>query len=97
MPDSQEDRDGDRARIDQLFLDIFETDRRGAEVFEVLYKLFASRARVHTSGGIDAVLKTYQDSAHREVIEYIVTRCNRARGVVDDSDSGPGIVDTRTL
>lgn len=73
----------DRARVDGLFHDIFEVDRRGAEVFEVLYRKFAAHAKVHTDGGIDAVLKTYQDSAHREVIEYIVTRCNRARGVPD--------------
>lgn len=76
-------------RIDQLFLDIFETDRRGAEVFEILYRRFAGSAKVHTEGGIDAVLKTYRSAAHREVIEFIVTRCNRARGVRDDSPAGP--------
>lgn len=70
-------------RIDQLFHDIFEVDRRGVEVFEDLYRRFASKAKVHTAGGIDAVLKTYQDAAHREVIEYIVTRVNRANGVND--------------
>lgn len=76
--------DTERDRIDQLFLDIFETDRRGAEVFEILYARFAGSAKVHTEGGIDAVLKTYRGAAHREVIEFIVTRCNRARGVRDD-------------
>jgi hypothetical protein len=79
-PDDNTERD----RIDRLFIDIFEADRRGAEIFEILYARFAGSAKVHTDGGIDAVLKTYQASAHREVIEYIVKRCNRARGVVDE-------------
>lgn len=73
----------ERTRIDALYRDIFETDKRGAEIFEDLYRRFASKAKVHTAGGIDAVLKTYQDAAHREVIEYIVTRVNRANGVND--------------
>jgi len=73
----------ERMRIDARYRDIFETDKRGAEIFEDLYRRFASKAKVHTAGGIDAVLKTYQDAAHREVIEYIVTRVNRANGVND--------------
>lgn len=76
-------------RIDALYHDIFEVDARGVVIFEDLYRRFASKARVHTNGGIDAVLKTYQDAAHREVIEYIVTRCNRANGV-NDSTNPPG-------
>jgi hypothetical protein len=97
MTPGEEPPDAERARIDGLFHDIFEIDRRGAEVFEVLYRRFASKARVHTEGGIDAVLKTYRDSAHREVIEFIVMRCNRARGVVDDQQQEPKPTDTRTL
>lgn len=81
--------DKERQRIDALFRDIFEVDVRGAAIFEDLYRRFASKAKVHTNGGIDAVLKTYQDAAHREVIEYIVTRCNRANGV-NDSPNPPG-------
>jgi hypothetical protein len=79
----------ERARLDALYRDLFEVDKRGTEVFEDLYRRFASKAKVHTAGGIDAVLKTYQDAAHREVIEYIVTRCNRANGV-NDSQPTPG-------
>lgn len=76
-------------RIDALYHDIFEVDARGLVIFEDLYRRFASKAKVHTNGGIDAVLKTYQDAAHREVIEYIVTRVNRANGV-NDSTNPPG-------
>lgn len=92
------DEDQERARIDALYHAIFEADKRGASVFDDLYRRFASKARVHTNGGIDAVLKTYQDAAHREVIEYIVTRVNRHNGVRDDSLPEEGsTVDTRTL
>lgn len=71
----------ERARVDQLFADIFEADKRGAEVFEVLLKSFNGGALVH--GGIDAVLTTYRNAGRREVLDYIVARCNRARGVPD--------------
>lgn len=79
-----EDPDAEQARIDALFVAIFEDDKRGAEVFEVLYRRFASHAKVHTDGGIDAVLKTYRSAAHRELLDHIVIRCNRARGVIDE-------------
>lgn len=83
-----EQEDADRARVDGLFAAIFEDDRRGAEVFEVLLKRFGG-TRVHTDGGIDAVLKTYRGAAHRELLDYIVLRCNRARGVDDPLPPAP--------
>jgi hypothetical protein len=79
-----DDQAAENARMDGLFLAIFEDDKRGAAVFENLYTRFAANAKVHTEGGIDAVLKTYKASSERGVIEYIVTRCNRARGVPDE-------------
>lgn len=79
-------------RVDALYRDIFDVDVRGVAIFDDLYRRFASKAKVHTAGGIDAVLKTYQDAAHREVIEYIVTRVNRANGV-NDSPNPPGVND----
>ena len=77
------DEQSERRRLAGLYRDIFEVDARGAAIFEDLYRRFASKAKVHTAGGIDAVLKTYQDAAHREVIEYIVTMVNRGNGVND--------------
>lgn len=65
----------------QIYRDIFEIDSRGQVIFDDLYARFASNAKVHTDGGIDAVLKTYRAAAHREVIEYIVQQINRANGV----------------
>lgn len=68
---------------------IFEDDTRGQVIFEDLYTRFAGSAKVHTDGGIDAVLKTYRDAAHREVIEYIVRQVNRHKGVNDSpTDEG---------
>lgn len=81
-------QDTDQARVDALFLAIFEEDRRGAEVFEALLQRFGT-SRVHTDGGIDAVLKTYRGAAHRELLDYIVLRCNRARGVNDPLPPAP--------
>lgn len=83
------DEQSERRRLAGLYRDIFEVDTRGAAIFEDLYRRFASKAKVHTAGGIDAVLKTYQDAAHREVIEYIVTMVNRGNGV-DDSPTPQG-------
>lgn len=77
------DEQSERRRLAGLYRDIFEVDARGAAIFEDLYRRFASKAKVHTAGGIDAVLKTYQDAAHREVIEYMVTMVNRGNGVND--------------
>ena len=68
----------------QLYRDIFEKDGRGQVLFEDLYQRFAAHAKVHTDGGIDAVLKTYRASAHREVVEYITRQINRANGVPDE-------------
>ncbi len=67
---------------------IFEDHRVGAAIFEDLYRRFASNAKVHTDGGIDAVLKTYRASAHREVIEFIARQINRANGVTDPNEDG---------
>lgn len=81
-----QEQDSSQKHIDDLYRAIFEDDRRGAAIFDDLYNRFAAKAKVHTNGGIDAVLKTYQDSAHREVIEYIVMRTNRAK-LVDHGES----------
>lgn len=76
-------------RLARLYRDIFEVDLRGVAIYEDLYQRFARTAKVHTSGGIDAVLKTYQDAAHREVVEHIVTMVNIGRGVEDRTTDQP--------
>ncbi len=68
--------------LDRLYLDIFETDQRGAAIFDDPFRRFG-RCGVVTDGGIDAVLKNYQRAARRAVLAYIVPRSHRARGVDD--------------
>jgi hypothetical protein len=63
---------------------IFEDDRRGAAILEHLTRAFARPAVV--SGGIDAVLETYQRDGQRRVLEFIVTQVNRAHGVENNQE-----------
>lgn len=72
----------DQKHLQQLYLDVFETDARGAAIFEDLFKRFG-KGGVITDGGIDAVLKTYKGAAHRQVLDYIVRMVNAGRGVYD--------------
>lgn len=81
---AEDQRLAQHRRLAALYRDIFEIDKRGQAIYEDLYNRFAKRAKVHTDGGIDAVLKTYKDAARREVIEHIVTMVNFGNGV-DDS------------
>ncbi|QXI40431.1 hypothetical protein [Pseudomonas xantholysinigenes] len=71
-------------QMDQMFKRVFEQNAEGAIVLEVLINRFARNAV--TVGGIDAILKTYQQSGHREVLDHIMLRINRANGVQDNSD-----------
>lgn len=64
-----------------LYAQVFEGDTRGAAILEELVQRF-SRPAV-TTGGIDAVLKTYHREGARSVVEFIVARINQANGVED--------------
>lgn len=66
-----------------VYKEIFEDDRRGAAVLEDLIQRFA-RPQVN-SGGIDAVLKTYERGGMRLVLDFITAQINRANGVPDES------------
>jgi hypothetical protein len=71
-------------QIDEMFKRVFEEHHEGRMCLEVLIQRFARNAV--TVGGIDAILKTYQQSGHREVLDHIVLRINRASGVQDQQD-----------
>ncbi len=62
-----------------VYRDIFEHDARGASILEDLHSRFGV-VRVVTTGGIDAVLKTYKSAAHAEVIGFILNRIAQANG-----------------
>lgn len=70
-------------QLDDMFKRVFEQHAEGRIVLEALINRFARNAV--TVGGIDAILKTYQQSGHREVLDHIVLRINRANGVQDQT------------
>ena len=63
---------------------LFEDDRRGAVILEHLMQAFARPAVV--TGGIDAVLETYQRAGQRKVLDFIVSQINRASGVQPEEE-----------
>jgi hypothetical protein len=69
-------------QIDAMFKRVFEDHHEGRIVFDLLIQRFAKNAC--TIGGIDGILTTYQRSGHREVLDHILLRINRANGVTDD-------------
>lgn len=71
-------------QLDDMFKRVFEQHAEGRIVLEALISRFARNAV--TVGGIDAILKTYQQSGHREVLDHIVLRINRANGVQDQPE-----------
>lgn len=68
-------------QLDDMFKRVFEQHAEGRIVLDALISRFARNAV--TVGGIDAILKTYQQSGHREVLDHILLRINRANGVSD--------------
>lgn len=73
-----------------MYSRLFEGSETGKAVFEDLVLRFARRHV--TSGGIDAVLQTYERAGARSVIEYITGKINQAAGVPpsDDEESEHG-------
>lgn len=74
-------------QIDAMFKRLFEDHHEGRIVLELLIQRFARNAV--TNGGIDAILKTYMQAGHREVLDHILARLNRANGVTDPDDNEP--------
>jgi hypothetical protein len=72
-------------QIDAMFKRVFEEHHEGRQVLEILIQRFARNAV--TAGGIDAILKTYMQAGHREVLDHILLRINRANGLRDDGDN----------
>lgn len=73
-----------------MYLELFEHHPTGRLILEDLIRKFSQPAV--TTGGIDAVLKTYLRVGERRVLDHIVTQINRANGVPDteaDTESNP--------
>jgi len=71
----------------QEYKALFQDDKRGAAILEHLTRAFARPAVV--TGGIDAVLETYQRDGQRRVLEFIVNQINRAEGVDVNQEDDP--------
>ena len=69
----------DEREIAELYRDIFEHDARGARILEDLHARFG-QVRVHTDGGIDAVLKTFKSGAQAAVVGYILNQVAKGNG-----------------
>lgn len=67
---------------DAMFKRVFEDHHEGRMCLELLIQRFARNAV--TVGGIDAILTTYMQAGHREVLDHILLRINRANGVTTD-------------
>jgi hypothetical protein len=70
----------------QDYADLFETDRRGARILEDLILRFI-RPSV-TTGGIDAVLQTYERMGQRKPLDFIMQQISRAAGAPDINQEG---------
>lgn len=68
------------------YRDLFEVDKRGQRILEDLIKRFV-RPSVST-GGIDAVLQTFERMGQRKPLDFITTQINRANGVREDQNQG---------
>lgn len=73
----------------QIYRRLFEDHADGVAVLEDLIARF-SQPQVST-GGIDAVLKTYERGGMRRVLDHILGQINKAHGVQDDVQDDPPI------
>lgn len=76
----------DRRPSAQDYADLFEVDKRGQRILEDLIKRFV-RPPVST-GGIDAVLQTYDRAGQRKPLDFIMQQINRANGAPVDNQEG---------
>lgn len=72
-------KDRPQEELDAIYLRIFEDHREGVAILDDLHARFGTPAVV-TQGGIDAVLKTYTNTAKSSVVAYILNRIARAKG-----------------
>lgn len=68
----------------QDYADLFEIDKRGRRILEDLIRRFV-RPSVST-GGIDAVLQTYDRAGQRKPLDFIMQQINRANGAPEEPE-----------
>lgn len=72
-------------QVADMFKRVFEDHHEGRQVLEILIQRFARNAV--TTGGIDAILKTYQQDGSRKVLDHIMNQINTANGLRDDGNN----------
>ncbi|WP_019652255.1 MULTISPECIES: Bbp19 family protein [Variovorax] len=80
-------RDVSPEQLPELYRQIFEVDKRGAQILEDLVRRYSKPAVVE--GGIDAVIKTYHRMGEHEVVQHIIRMINRANSVPDTQENEP--------
>jgi hypothetical protein len=65
-----------------MYKRIFEDNPEGRAIFEYLAGKY--QARSHTIGGIDAILKTFDNNGAAKVIAFIDRQLDRANGATID-------------
>lgn len=63
----------------EMYRKLFEVNKDGAAVFEDLVRKFSKPPT--TTGGIDAVLKTFLNQGEHNVVQHIVRQINLANNV----------------
>lgn len=66
-------------QLAELYRQIFEVDKRGQILLEDLVTRFSKPAV--TTGGIDAILKTFTNQGENNVVQFIVRQINRANNI----------------
>lgn len=66
----------------QDYADLFDTDKRGQRILDDLIARFVRP--IVSTGGIDAVLQTYERAGQRKPLDYIMQQINRANGAAED-------------
>lgn len=74
-------------QVAAMFKRVFEDHHEGRLCLDLLVRRFARNAV--TTGGIDAVLKTYQQDGSRKVLDHIVNQINTANGLRAEGSQDP--------
>lgn len=81
------DQATDRQQLAQACFDIFESDRRGARIFEYLSRKYVQGPV--DKGGIDAVLQTFIRASQRQVIDDLLRLINEGSPRLDETAGDP--------
>lgn len=85
--DDPTEQQRERDRLDQLYLQVFEDDKRGQAILADLHRKFV-RSPNPSDFTQEGMLRAFVQTHQREVFEYIARRINAAHGVHDEPPPG---------